>query len=93
VAQRPSWTTITTTKGGGLTCFAYYDKAATAGAITAGVVAGIVIAAVVFAALAAVGARKAYLYMQMRQGNMGAAQSNPLYAPSRTGGVNPLFAS
>jgi len=89
--QRPDWTTITTQKGGGVTCFAYYNKAATAGVITAGALAGIIVAAVVIAAVAAVGARKAYLLLQLRQGNMGAAQGNPLYSPSPAGGENPLF--
>jgi hypothetical protein len=89
--ERPDWTTITTQQGGGVTCFAFYDKAATAGIITGGVVAGIVVGAVVFAALAAVAARKAYLLLQVRQGNMGAAQGNPLYAPTGGSGVNPMY--
>jgi len=74
-----------------LSCYAYYNKAQTAAIITGGVVAGIVVGAVVFAAAATVAARKAYLYAQMRQGGMGAAQSNPLYTPGATEGVNPLF--
>jgi len=87
----PDWTQITTKKGGGVTCYAFYNKAQTIGIITGGVVAGIVVGAVVFAAVAAVAARKAYLYMQLKQGNMGAAQSNPLYTPGANGGENPLF--
>jgi len=89
--ERDDWTTITTQKGGGVTCFAFYNKAQTAAIITGGVVAGIVVGAVVFAAAAAVAARKAYLYMQLRQGNMGAAQSNPLYTPGSGDGMNPLY--
>jgi len=61
------------------------------GIIAGGVIAGIVVAAVVFAALAAVAARKAYLYMQLRGGPMGAAQGNPLYTPSAAHGENPLY--
>jgi len=87
--QRPDWTSITTR--GGVTCFAYYNKGVTAAIITGGVIAGIVVGAVIFAALAAVGARQAYMYMQLRQGGMGAASGNPLYAPSAAGGENPLF--
>jgi len=74
-----------------VTCFAYYNQAATGGIIAAGIIAAIVIAAVIFAALAAVGARQAYIYMQMKQGNMGAAQGNPLYSPSNAGGESPLY--
>jgi len=74
-----------------LTCYAFYNKAQTAAIITGGVLAGVIVGAVVFAAVAAVAARKAYLYMQLKQGNMGAAQSNPLYTPGATGGENPLF--
>lgn len=54
--------------------------------------AAIIVAAVIFAVLAALAARKAYLFMQLRQGNMGAAQSNPLYTPGTASGENPLFA-
>jgi hypothetical protein len=93
VSQRPDWTTITTKKGGGLTCFAYYDKAATVGLITGGVLAAVVIGAVVVAALVSAAAGKAYLYMQMKQGGMGPAQGNPLYENANRGGENPLFKS
>lgn len=88
-SERPNWIGIT--KSNGVTCYAFYNQAATAGIITAGVIAGIVIGAVIFAAAAAVGARKAYLYMQLKQGNMGAAQGNPLYSPSAAGGESPLY--
>jgi len=89
--QRDDFSTITTRKGGGVTCYLFYNQAQAAGIITGGVVAGIVVAAVVFAALAAVAARKAYLYMQLRGGPMGAAQGNPLYTPSAAFGENPLY--
>jgi len=90
-SQRSDWTTATTNMHGGVTCFAYYDKKKAAGIIAAGAVAGIVIGAVIFAALAAAGARQAYMFMQLRQGGMGAAQANPLYTPGGGSGENPLF--
>jgi hypothetical protein len=89
--QRPDWTTITSQKGGGVTCFVLYEKAKTAAIISGGIIAAIVVAAVVFAALAALAARKAYLFMQLRQGNMGGAMGNPLYVPTQGSGVNPLY--
>jgi hypothetical protein len=88
--QRANFATITSANG--QTCYALYNKAATGAIIAGGVIAAIVVAAVIFAALAALAARKAYLYMQLRQGNMGAAQSNPLYTPGTASGENPLFA-
>jgi len=76
-----------------VTCFAYYNQAATGGIIAAGIIAAIVIAAVIFAALAAVGARQAYIYMQMKQGPMGGASGNPLYVPGGGAGENALYKS
>jgi hypothetical protein len=92
-SQIPDFLSATTNMHGGVTCFAYYDKKKTAGIIAAGAVAGIVVGAVIFAVLAAAGARQAYLFMQLRQGSMGAAQGNPLYTPSAAQGNNPLFGS
>jgi len=86
----PNWESIPSSQKG-VTCYAFYNKAKTAAIITAGVIAGVVVGAVVFAAVAAVAARKAYLYMQLRQGNIGAAQNNPLFAPPGGAGTNPLF--
>jgi len=74
-----------------LSCYAVYNQGELAGIITGGAIAGIVVGAVVVAAAATVAARKAYLYAQLRQGGMGAAQANPLYTPGATEGVNPLF--
>lgn len=91
--KRDNFATITSSKKGGVTCFLAYEKKKAAAIITAGAVAGIVIGAVVFAALAALGARQAYMWMQLRQGAMGAAQGNPLYQPNQNAGENGLYAS
>jgi len=88
--ERPNFSTIY--HSAGVTCYFAYNQATTAAAITGGVIAGIVVGGVVFAGIFSFSARKAYIRMQMRKGNMGATQSNPLYEQGNKGGVNPLFA-
>eukprot|EP01113_Clastostelium_recurvatum_P039368 TRINITY_DN5_c0_g1_i4.p1 TRINITY_DN5_c0_g1~~TRINITY_DN5_c0_g1_i4.p1 ORF type:complete len:769 (-),score=169.15 TRINITY_DN5_c0_g1_i4:143-2449(-) len=73
--------------------FAYLDQVTQAGILTGGIIAGIVIAAVVFAALAGFGAKKGYdAWVRMHDEKMGAAATNPMYAPSAGAGTNPLHA-
>lgn len=90
--ERKDFAKITTDKHGGVTCFLYYKKKTAAAIITGGAVAGVVIGAVIFAVLAALGARQAYLWMQLRTGAIAGAQANPLYQPNLNAGVNPLYA-
>jgi len=75
----------------GITCWAHYNKAQTAGAITGGVIAGVVVGGAVFAGAASWGARKAYIRLHARQAGMGAAQGNPLYEHHPGHNENPLF--
>jgi len=91
--QVSNWVTAQSANKKGETCFVAYDKGTAAAIITGGVIAGIVIAAVVAALLVAAAGRQAFLYMQLRQGGMGPASSNPLYAGGGGSGENPLFNS
>jgi fibro-slime domain-containing protein len=89
--QRPNFATLTSSKGNGQTCYALYEQVKTAAIITGGILAAIIVGAVIFAALAALAARKAYLYMQLRNANTSGVSNNPLYTPSGGAGDNPLF--
>eukprot|EP01113_Clastostelium_recurvatum_P048864 TRINITY_DN8979_c0_g1_i1.p1 TRINITY_DN8979_c0_g1~~TRINITY_DN8979_c0_g1_i1.p1 ORF type:complete len:942 (+),score=124.22 TRINITY_DN8979_c0_g1_i1:56-2881(+) len=73
--------------------FAYLSVPAQAAVITGGVIAGIVIGAVVFAALAGFGAKKGYdKWVRMKDERLGAASTNPMYAPSAGSGTSALYA-
>jgi len=84
VIQRQPWTS---------TCgFLYLAPGKQAAILSAGIIAGVVIAAVIFAALAGFGAKKGYdAWVRMRDERMGAAATNPMYAPSAGSGTNALF--
>jgi len=90
--ERKDFATITSDKHGGVTCFLYYKKKTAAAIITGGVIAGIVIGAVIFAVLAAIGAKQAYLWMQLRTGAVAGAHVSPLYQPNDNAGQNPFYA-
>jgi len=59
--------------------------------IAGGVIAAIVIAIVVALALAGVGAKKGYDYWVANRGNLGAANTSPLYDKGNNEGNNPFF--
>jgi len=84
VTQRVPWTSNC--------AFLYLAPAKQAAIISGGVLAGVIIAAVIFAALAGFGAKKGYdAWVRMRDERMGAAATNPMYAPSAGSGTNALF--
>jgi len=84
VNQREPWSS---------TCaFAYLEQGKKAAILTAGAIAGVAVAAVIFAALAGFGAKKGYdAWVRMKDERMGAASTNPMYAPSSGSGTNALY--